>query len=1065
MGGTNYYTVTVPPNAIAATNIIDFVSAGGSVNLWFNQNILPGGAGDYGLLAGDSSPTPVIGNPILTLSSTPPLVPNQTYFLAVANAGGTPATYAIEVDFELFYTPPVLPAISNLTAVAGTTFTVTDTATDTNSGTLFYYLTTAPPVGATVSSSGVISWAVPANTPAENVLFTEIVSNSFTMQTATNSFTVTVIPELPSTGPQTNTVPGGGINWLAINVPTNAIWATNILLFATNLPVNVLFTTNFPPSTNGAYTLMFDETNGTSILGLNTVPTNIVQGGFYYLGVQNTNSAAVTYAIEVNFDLVVAPAAPFSETLPATLVTGTSAQLNGFATPNTSVGTAWFDWGANTNYGFSTVPLVLSSGNSIQFVTNYISLPIPGQVYHYRLDVSNVLGVAYGEDQLFAVSGVAVWGENLAGVTNVPLGLSNEVTIAAEMEDGVALNSQGRVTVWGDNTFSQTQVPASLTNVASIAAGNGFFALALQNGTVTGWGDNSSGQTSVPAGLSNVVAIAAGESHGLALQNNGTVVAWGANGYGQTSVPANLNNVVAIAAGSVNSLALLNNGTVVAWGGGETNTGIYPDYGQSIVPAGLTNVVAIAAYGYTSTALKSDGTVVCWGENNFGQATVPGGLNNVVAIANGLYHSLAAQETGRAIGWGDNTYGESAIPAGLTNIYAIAAGNYFSMALESPLSINLSVTPLTGGSPVTNTIAADSVVYYSVSVPANAIAATNLFSFATPPLNLWFNPTTLPQPANPPDTLLLGGATSGTSNVMTTNGLPPLLPGQTYYLAIQNTNNLSGSYVFGVNFNLTTVAGPTISGIVYTNIGGTNGYLLTWYAPTNDIFKVQQTPSIDPPVVWSSFSNIITYTGPLAPANGRFTFFDNGSQFPFGPTRFYRVLLLLSSSNTLALPAQSNYVLSVSEPLAVTNTATDSNPAAILNYVLSGSPTPATNATISANGIIDWTPGPADAGSAFTFTTTVTDNGVPPASATNTFTVFVLPAPAISKTIVTSTNLTMQWLASSNDLFQVQWTTNLVPSVIWRTFPQTVSSATGSFTFTDTNPPTMAKFYRLLWVP
>ncbi len=1248
-----YYEITVPPNAIGATNILDFAN-GGSINLWFNQTVLPtaGGPGDYEMLAGFTGNIPGIGNPILTLTSTPPLIPGSTYFLEVDNlADPNPVTFAIEVDFE--YTRPILPVITNLYAVAGTTFTVTNTATDTNGGALFYTLTTLPSVSATINGTGVITWNVPTNEPAENVLFTTVVSNSFTTETATNNFTVTVIPLLFNDQPQTNTIPAGGITWLAVDVPTNALWATNILSAAT-APLNIWFTTNLPPVTNEA--LMVGVANGISVLGPATVPTNIVPGGTYYIGVDNTaNVTPVTYHFEVDFALAFASSVPFSETLPATAVASTSAQLNGFATANANPATAWFEYGANTNYGSGTAQFGLSGSGSVQFVTNHIGFLITNQVYHYRLVVSNALGVANGEDQLFGVSGVAVWGQNIGGVTNVPLGLSNEVAIAAEMEDGVALNSQGRVTVWGDNTFGQTVVPGTLTHVANIAAGNGFYAFALQDGKVTGWGDNSGGQLNVPAGLSNVVAIAAGQTHGLALQNNGAVTAWGANGYGQTGVPVGLTNVVAIAAGSVNSLALLNNGTVVAWGGGETNSGVYPDFGQSVVPTGLTNVVAISSYGYTSTALKSDGTVVAWGENNFGQAVVPGGLNDVAAIANGLYHALAVQETGHAVGWGNNVYGESTIPSALTNIYAIAGGNYFSMALESPLSINLSVSPIVGGSPQTNTIAANSVVYYSVSVPTNAIDATNLLSFATAPLNIWFNQGMTPQPATPPDTLLLGGANSGASAVLATNSTPPLLPGQTYYLAIQNTNSMSVGYVFGVNFNLTAVVVPTnnpvpISGIVYTNIGGTNGFLLTWYAPTNDTFQVQQTPSLTPatwstftniitytgpltptnglfqffddgseypftpmrfyrllllssglggppvlpaipnqaivagttltvtntafdvnpgtlaytlttspsasatidangvitwavltnqppgnivfttivtnslttlaatnsftvnvlpptpifftgiiqtnisgkngfmlfwlaptnetfqveqtpglmPATWNTFSQIVTYTGPLTTTNGLFTFFDDGSQHPFGPQRAYRLMLLLQSSssqNTLKLAAQSNAVIVVSQPLTVTNIATDSNLGAILSYTLSEYPTPATNATISTNGMISWVPGPADAGEAFKFTTVVMDNGVPQATASNNFTVFVGPAPAIHSAVVTSTNLTMQWTASSNNLFQVEWTTNLSGTIVWQSFPQTITSSTNAFKFTDTNAPTTMKFYRLLWLP
>jgi alpha-tubulin suppressor-like RCC1 family protein/subtilisin-like proprotein convertase family protein len=1266
--GVAYYSVYVPTNAIAATNILLF--ANGTIDLFFNQNVLPtsGGPGDFELINGFTGPA--AQGAILTTNALPPppLIPGSTYYLEVTNTSAGPVTYGIEVNFEFSHTPPILPVLTNIFAVAGTTLTVDDTATDTNAGTLYYSLTTLPPVGATIGlTTGIITWVVPTNEPAESILFTTIVTNSFTTESATNSFIVTVIPDISSTGPQTNTVPAGGIDWLAINVPTNAIWATNILLFSTNFPANVLFTTNFPPSAGSAFTLMFDETNGTSVLGLNTVPTNIVQGGVYYIGIQNTNALPINYAFEVNFALVFVFGDPLAQTLPATMVTGTSAQLNGFATPNASPATAWFEWGVNsTNYLFTTPPQSISGGNNVVYVTNSISLPLPTQVYHYRLVVTNALGMAVGADQLLGVGGVAVWGDNSSGVTNVPIALTNVVAIAGEEENGVALNSQGRVTVWGDNTFGQNIVPANLTHVSSVAGGNGLYTLALQDGVITGWGDDSSGQLNTPPGLSNVIEIAAGQSHGLALQNNGTVVAWGANGYGQTSVPAGLSNVVSIAAGADHSLALLNNGTVVAWGAGLSNTGILPNFGQSIVPAGLSNVVAVSSYGYTTMALKSDGTVVAWGYNNWGQATVPPGLNNVAGIANGLYHSLAVQESGTAEVWGNFVFGETNVPADLTNIYAVSGGQFFSMALESPLSINLNVSPITGGTPVTNSVAADSVVYYVVPVPTNAIAATNLLIFTSQPLNIWFNPLTLPQPANPPDTELLGSANSGASNVLTGASTPPLVPGQTYYLAIQNTNNSSANFRFVVNFDLVQPPPNTnstfIVNIVHTNIAGTNGFLLSWYAPTNDSFQVQETDSLLP-VSWNTFTNIITYTGTNTPTNGLFTFFDDGSQFPFGPMRSYQVLLLGQAINTntipaggikwltinvptnaiwatnilssatgqinvwfttnvppttasadvlmtnvtsglsilgtntiptnivpggtyyigldnsaggstvtynftvnfalaqpppvgysldsvvytnisgmngfllswfaptndtfqvlktdslfpvnwlafsniitytgtntptnglftffdngseypfgalriyqllllpsgatsgsLALPGLPNFIANVSQLMAVTNHAVDSNPSATLTYNLAtfpaAGPPPAIN-----NGIITWTPPPASASGAYKFTTTVSDNNVPPLGATNAFTVFVMPAPSIKSAAVTSSNTTLAWMAPTNDLFQVEWTTNQLPGLIWSTFPLTISSTTTNFIFTDTNKPVAMKLYRLIWLP
>src|ERR1035441_2138080 len=96
--------------------------------------------------------------------------------------------------------------------------------------------------------------------------------------------------------------PSNSISLFAVVVPTNAIYATNILLFAT-LPVNLFYSTNVPPTNN--YELLANRTNGFSVLSTNlaTAPTNIVPGGIYFLGVQNTNSVPVTNAIEVDFAL------------------------------------------------------------------------------------------------------------------------------------------------------------------------------------------------------------------------------------------------------------------------------------------------------------------------------------------------------------------------------------------------------------------------------------------------------------------------------------------------------------------------------------------------------------------------------------------------------------------------------------------------------------------------------------------------------------------------------------------------------------------------------------------
>jgi hypothetical protein len=88
-----------------------------------------------------------------------------------------------------------------------------------------------------------------------------------------------------------------------------------------------------------------------------------------------------------------------------------------------------------------------------------------------------------------------------------------------------------------------------------------------------------------------------------------------------------------------------------------------------------------------------------------------------------------------------------------------------------------------------------------------------------------------------------------------------------------------------------------------------------------------------------------------------------------------------------AFPFEPDVTTPELTPLTVVNTAFDPNlPAQTLAYTLLTAPA---NATISANGVITWTPQQTQSPSTNTFTTRVTDAGSPPLSATNSFVVVV----------------------------------------------------------------------------
>jgi hypothetical protein len=103
--------------------------------------------------------------------------------------------------------------------------------------------------------------------------------------------------------PVTNVLDAGQIQWFVVAPPTWVSFATNSLL-TSSAPVNLLFNQSTTPTgTNaGDFLLLAGATSAASVLRTNGWPA-LIPGTNYFLGVQNTNSGAVTFAFQVDFDL------------------------------------------------------------------------------------------------------------------------------------------------------------------------------------------------------------------------------------------------------------------------------------------------------------------------------------------------------------------------------------------------------------------------------------------------------------------------------------------------------------------------------------------------------------------------------------------------------------------------------------------------------------------------------------------------------------------------------------------------------------------------------------------
>jgi subtilisin family serine protease len=133
------------------------------------------------------------------------------------------------------------------------------------------------------------------------------------------------------------------------------------------------------------------------------------------------------------------------------------------------------------------------------------------------------------------------------------------------------------------------------------------------------------------------------------------------------------------------------------------------------------------------------------------------------------------------------------------------------------------VIDLAHGIPYTNSLAAYGIQYFVVQVPQWADWATNILEFAHQvraanplPVTVLFNQTNFPTLADLP---LIGPLSAGT-NTLATNGVPPLLTGQSYYLALTNPNPVGVTFALGVWFDITTL---TNCQMLVSNVVGVPG--------------------------------------------------------------------------------------------------------------------------------------------------------------------------------------------------------------------------------------------------
>ena len=442
---------------------------------------------------------------------------------------------------------------------------------------------------------------------------------------------------------------------------------------------------------------------------------------------------------------------------------------------------------------------------------------------------------------------------------------------------------------------------------------------------------------------------------------------------------------------------------------------------------------------------------------------------------------------------GENSYGEWKLEildtrTGATNNVSLIDWQLaFTFQTEGPLP-----TTLVSGTPKTRTIAPGQIDYYIIDVPAFSRFATNSLLALSGNLNLLFNQTIRPTGTNtvPSDYTLLAGNIPG-SVTLTTNlpplpppaGPPLLLPGQRYYLGVQNPGAVPLTYTLQVDFDLATF--PTVvdllNGIPYCAFNPSPGVSLDYYRYTVSSNAARAQFEVNnltgdmtlllrrglPP----TFTVLDYFSANVFTNDEVITVLDFTQPVPLSPGDWY-----MAAANISGAPV--SYCAKVSEwsaygtNIVITNSFISSNSFCLswtslpgLHYFVEG----VTNLT-STNWV------------AISPTLTATGySATHCVSLPSPFKFFrvrqgirlnpYFPPPVISEIRRLFTGVLIKWGGPVAAQYQVQWTSNVIPPITWRTFllQPAVTSTTGLFQFLDDGTQTAGfgdtRYYRLMQLP
>jgi hypothetical protein len=470
-GGTSYgsdLTFTTLASAPAATT--QAATSITSTSAQLNSYVDPSGATttiyyQYGLTTSYGSTTisgnigTTAGNYGTTASS---LSPNTTYHFRIvaSNSGGT--TYGSDLTFTTLANAP--------TATTQAATLITSSSAQLNSyvnpngvsTTIFYQYGLTTSYGSTSISGNIGTTAgnygttVSSLSPNTTYHFQIVAySSGGTNYGGDLTFTTTALAQAPT------------VSTLA----ASSVTSVSAQLNATLNPNGSTTTAYFEYGTTTSYGSSSSVGNfGTVSQTISYTIASLTPGTPYHYRLTASNSNGTTHGNDQTFTTT-GTSSPTAQTLDATSVTTSTAQLNGSLNPNGISTTANFEYGLTAAYGSST-----ASGNfgtTSQNIGYTISGLVPNTTYHFRLDASNTSGPSYGVDKTFTTLPTTTTAQNAW--------VSGTGGIGLRLRDAPSLSG---------NILLVMPEGAEVTLLSGTQSANGYLWRNVTYNSQTGWADS-----------------------------------------------------------------------------------------------------------------------------------------------------------------------------------------------------------------------------------------------------------------------------------------------------------------------------------------------------------------------------------------------------------------------------------------------------------------------------------------------------------------------------------------------------------------------------------------------